>query len=84
MIFDVRGLMAEEYVDAEHWREGGVPYRITKATERRILAKTDAVVTLTERESGPSSGSGKGCAVATCITPWFRVASIFPCSSLVR
>ena len=49
MIFDVRGLMAEEYVDAEHWREGGVPYRITKATERRILASTDAIVTLTER-----------------------------------
>ena len=49
MIFDIRGLMAEEYVDAEHWREGGIPYRITKATERRILASTDAVVTLTER-----------------------------------
>jgi glycosyltransferase involved in cell wall biosynthesis len=49
MIFDVRGLMAEEYVDAEHWREGGIPYRITKATERRILAATDAIVTLTER-----------------------------------
>lgn len=49
MIFDVRGLMAEEYVDAEHWREGSVPYRITKAAERRIFEKTDAVVTLTER-----------------------------------
>jgi len=49
MIFDVRGLMAEEYVDAEHWREGGIPYRLTKATERRILAAADAVVTLTER-----------------------------------
>ena len=49
MIFDLRGLMAEEYVDAEHWREGSVPYRLTKATERRILAATDAVVTLTER-----------------------------------
>lgn len=49
MIFDVRGLMAEEYVDAEHWREGSVPYRITKSAERRILAATDAVVTLTER-----------------------------------
>lgn len=49
MIFDLRGLMAEEYVDAEHWREGGVPYRLTKATERRILAATDAIVTLTER-----------------------------------
>ena len=49
MIFDVRGLMAEEYVDAEHWREGSVPYRITKTAERRIFEKTDAVVTLTER-----------------------------------
>lgn len=49
MIFDLRGLMAEEYVDAEHWREGGMPYRLTKATERRILAATDGIVTLTER-----------------------------------
>jgi glycosyltransferase involved in cell wall biosynthesis len=49
MIFDLRGLMAEEYVDAEHWREGGLPYRMTKATEHRILAATDGIVTLTER-----------------------------------
>jgi glycosyltransferase involved in cell wall biosynthesis len=49
MIFDLRGLMAEEYVDAEHWREGSIPYRITKAAERRILAATDGIVTLTER-----------------------------------
>ena len=49
MIFDLRGLMAEEYVDAEHWREGSLPYRLTKATERRVLASTDAIVTLTEK-----------------------------------
>lgn len=49
MIFDLRGLMAEEYVDAGHWRKDSLPYRLTKATEGRILAKTDAVVTLTER-----------------------------------
>ena len=49
MIFDVRGLMAEEYVDAEHWRKDSLPYRITKATERSVFAETDAVVTLTER-----------------------------------
>ncbi len=49
MIFDLRGLMAEEYVDAGHWRQGSLPYRITKTTERRIFAATDAVVTLTER-----------------------------------
>jgi glycosyltransferase involved in cell wall biosynthesis len=49
MIFDLRGLMAEEYVDAEHWPMNGLRYRITKLAERRVLRKTDAVVTLTER-----------------------------------
>jgi glycosyltransferase involved in cell wall biosynthesis len=49
MIFDVRGLMAEEYVDARHWPEGGLRYRVTKTAERRIFAATDGVVTLTER-----------------------------------
>jgi len=49
MIFDLRGLMAEEYVDANHWQEGGLPYRLTKAAERRILAATDGIVALTER-----------------------------------
>lgn len=49
MIFDVRGLMAEEYVDSNHWPKGGLRYRLTKTTERRLFASTDAVVTLTER-----------------------------------
>ncbi|MCM3900171.1 MAG: hypothetical protein ND866_00540 [Pyrinomonadaceae bacterium] len=49
MIFDVRGLMAEEYVDAKHWSHGSVPYRLTKAMEGRALAASDGVVTLTER-----------------------------------
>ena len=48
MIFDVRGLMADEYVDAGHWRKGSVPYRLTKAMERRALAASEGVVTLTE------------------------------------
>lgn len=49
MIFDLRGLMAEEYVDANHWPQGGLRYRVTKSAERRILAATDAIVTLTDR-----------------------------------
>jgi glycosyltransferase involved in cell wall biosynthesis len=49
MIFDVRGLMAEEYFDAGHWRKESAPYRITKAMERRALAAADGVVTLTEK-----------------------------------
>src|SRR6266581_9501824 len=49
MIFDVRGLMADEYVDAKHWRKNSVAYRITKSLERKALAAADGVVTLTER-----------------------------------
>jgi glycosyltransferase involved in cell wall biosynthesis len=49
MIFDVRGLMAEEYADAGHWRAGSFKYRLTKRMERRAFAAADGVVTLTER-----------------------------------
>lgn len=49
MIFDVRGLMADEYVDAEHWRKNSLSYRITKSVERRALAAADGIVTLTEK-----------------------------------
>ena len=49
MIFDIRGLMAEEYVDADHWKQGSIPYRLTKTMERRALAAADGVVTLTRK-----------------------------------
>jgi glycosyltransferase involved in cell wall biosynthesis len=49
LIFDIRGLMAEEYVDAGRWRLGGVPFRLTKAVERRAIARADGIVVLTER-----------------------------------
>ena len=48
MIFDVRGLLADEYVDANHWRKDSVPYRLTKNAERRALVAADGVVTLTQ------------------------------------
>ena len=48
LIFDLRGLLADEYVDAGHWRKGSIPYRLTKAMERRAFAAADGVVTLTE------------------------------------
>ncbi|MGZ8846561.1 MAG: glycosyltransferase family 4 protein [Pyrinomonadaceae bacterium] len=49
MIFDVRGLMADEYVDAAHWQKNSLAYRITKRAERQALAAADGIVTLTER-----------------------------------
>jgi glycosyltransferase involved in cell wall biosynthesis len=47
LIFDVRGLLADEYVDAGHWQKGSVPYRLTKAVESRAFAAADGIVTLT-------------------------------------
>jgi glycosyltransferase involved in cell wall biosynthesis len=49
LIFDIRGLMAEEYVDAGRWKEGGMPWRLTKAVERAALRRSNGFVVLTER-----------------------------------
>jgi glycosyltransferase involved in cell wall biosynthesis len=47
-IFDLRGLMAEEYIDAGHWLADSLPARITKNMEARVLRTTDGLVTLTD------------------------------------
>src|SRR3954470_5109680 len=49
LVFDVRGLMAEEYVDAGHWKEGSLPFRVTKWFERRAFRNADSVIVLTNR-----------------------------------
>lgn len=49
LVFDVRGLMAEEYVDAGHWKQGSRPFRMTKWFECRAFRNADAVIVLTER-----------------------------------
>lgn len=47
-LFDVRGLQAEEYVDAGLWKAGGLPFMLTKRVERWVLRHADGIVTLTE------------------------------------
>jgi glycosyltransferase involved in cell wall biosynthesis len=49
LIFDIRGFMPEEYIDAGVWPGGGALYRVTKVVERRLLAAADAFVVLTHR-----------------------------------
>jgi len=49
LIFDIRGFMAEEYVDAGVWPEGGLLYRLTKAAEKKLLEAADGYVVLTEK-----------------------------------
>ena len=49
MLFDLRGVMAEEYVDAGTWKKGSLPFRITKWVEGKSLRKADAIVMLTRK-----------------------------------
>jgi glycosyltransferase involved in cell wall biosynthesis len=49
LVFDVRGLMAEEYADGGVWAENSPPYRAVKRLERRGLRRADQVVVLTNR-----------------------------------
>jgi hypothetical protein len=49
LLFDIRGLMAEEYEDAGRWARGGPPFRAAKAIEGAAMARADGLVVLTER-----------------------------------
>jgi glycosyltransferase involved in cell wall biosynthesis len=48
-LFDIRGLLAEEYVDAGNWTRGGLKFRLTKQMERIFFREADAFVMLTHR-----------------------------------
>lgn len=68
LIFDLRGLMAEEYVDAGHWKRGGIPYRLTQWVQRAALRRADGVVTLTEAVR-PHLSEAKAGPEATFVIP---------------
>jgi glycosyltransferase involved in cell wall biosynthesis len=48
-LFDVRGLLAEEYVDGGNWRAGDLKFRLTKDMERAFFRRADEFVMLTQR-----------------------------------
>jgi glycosyltransferase involved in cell wall biosynthesis len=49
ILFDLRGLMAQEYADAGRWTRDGAPYRITEWIQRAGLRRAGGFVVLTER-----------------------------------
>jgi glycosyltransferase involved in cell wall biosynthesis len=49
LVFDIRGLLAEEYADAGRWARDGAAYRITDWIQRVGLRRADGFVVLTER-----------------------------------
>lgn len=48
-LFDLRGLLGEEYVDGGHWKKSSPKYRLLKLAERRMLARAAGAVVLTHR-----------------------------------
>ena len=48
LIFDIRGLMAEEYADAGVWAAGSLKFRVIKKLERTGIRNADQLVVLTE------------------------------------
>jgi glycosyltransferase involved in cell wall biosynthesis len=49
VIFDTRGLLAEEYVGGGQWREGGFFYNLVKLIEAGLMKHADAIIVLTEK-----------------------------------
>ena len=49
LVFDIRGLLAEEYVSAGHWRQGSLAARLTDKAQRFLIGHADGLVVLTER-----------------------------------
>jgi glycosyltransferase involved in cell wall biosynthesis len=47
LLFDIRGLLAEEYVDAGNWQRGSVPYRLTARVQSAAIRRALGLVVLT-------------------------------------
>jgi SAM-dependent methyltransferase/glycosyltransferase involved in cell wall biosynthesis len=58
LIFDFRGLMAEEYVDNGVWAENSLPFRLVKWAERALIKRADRVVVLTKKLESMLTGAG--------------------------
>jgi glycosyltransferase involved in cell wall biosynthesis len=75
LLFDIRGLMADEYVDADRWRRDGLAHRLTERIQRAAINRADAVVVLTESVRTHLFGSKEPerLAVIPCCTNLDRV-----------
>ena len=69
LVFDIRGLIAEEYASSGNWSPTGIPFRLTKAVERWLLRKADGFVVLTEAAKEmlfPDGAGGRPIEVIPC------------------
>lgn len=47
LLFDCRGMLGDEYVDAGHWTKDRLSYKALKRVEKRLFRRADGVVVLT-------------------------------------
>jgi glycosyltransferase involved in cell wall biosynthesis len=47
LLFDLRGMLGDEYVDGGNWRRNSLRYRVLKRYERRLFRSADGIVVLT-------------------------------------
>jgi glycosyltransferase involved in cell wall biosynthesis len=69
LIFDIRGLLAEEYASSGNWSPAGIPFRLTKAMERWLWRRADGFVVLTEagkKALFPNGAGGRPIEVIPC------------------
>lgn len=73
LLFDMRGLWADERVDGGLWTAGGALYRTAKGIERSLLRSSDHIVTLTHasvedvrRLAGPERAAIPISVIPTC------------------
>jgi glycosyltransferase involved in cell wall biosynthesis len=80
LLLDVRGFMAEEYVDAGNWPPAGLLFRTTKRMERRLVRAADGIVVLTHKAKEllnqwyPRELAGKPVRVIPCCVDVGRIA----------
>jgi len=83
-IFDLRGLLAEEYADVGHWRREGLRYRGTTAVERALLRAANGVVVLTHKVASDLEPRGVGPDCPRAVVPCCTDTEIFRPSDEAR
>lgn len=71
-IFDMRGMWAEEKVDAGVWRKSGFLYKATKYFEKQFFSNADTVIVLTDNaknliSQNPHAGHKQIEIIPTCV-----------------
>lgn len=58
VVFDMRGLLAEEYVGGGIWKEDSLVFKLVKKAEKNLLLRADAVTVLTQKHLDLNKGIG--------------------------